>query len=129
MADSTLVTADGTTFRVEQDYEEYLEAWPQRDPEWRATDSNGHEHYMQDGGYPTLEWVVTGGYWCEMHNEEHEEGEWRCRQCGEAVSPGMRPPDPWPKQIPGMRRYFINDEPVAEAEFQQAVAKAQRESA
>ncbi len=64
-----LMTFDGgPTFRVEQDYEEFTTAAPEADRHWRATDGHGHEHYW-DNGWPTLEWVITGGYWCEEHNE------------------------------------------------------------
>lgn len=125
---TSLLNLGESTFRVEQDYEEYRTLAPERDPDWCATDSNGHEHYMQDGKYPTLEWVVTGTYWCEMHNEDHKEGEWRCRECGEHVSPGMRPPGPGSKRVPTMRHYFINDEPVSEETFRKAIAEAEAQT-
>lgn len=123
MATSILHTEDGHTFRMKQEHEEYTTAAPETDKAWRATDSNGHEHYWQDG-YPTLEWVVTGGYWCEMHNEDHEEGEWRCRECGEHVPPGMKHPGPRVITVPTMRRYFVDDREVGKDEFDQLVAAA-----
>lgn len=122
------LTADGHTFRVEQDAVDVTSNAPRRDKDWREIDPSGHEHYMQDGGYPTLEWVVTGGYWCEMHNEEHEEGEWRCRQCGEPVSPGMLPPSGHVETVPGMRRYYIDDKPVDGETFEAAIAKFRPET-
>lgn len=54
-----VLRAGGSTFRVEQGYEEFTTlAAPEADKDWRATDSNGHEHYW-DNGWPTLEWVVV----------------------------------------------------------------------
>lgn len=70
-----------------------------------------------------MEWVVTGGYWCEQHQEEHEEGEFRCRQCGEPISPGMLPPSGMVETILGPASYFIDDEPVDEETFEAAVSK------
>ena len=115
-------------FRVEQDYAEFATAGPEADKDWRETDSNGHEHYW-DSGWPTLEWVVTGVYWCEMHNEEHEEGEWRCRKCGEHVEPGMRHPGPRVMTVPSVRNYFIDDAPVDEATFKAAREQAELDKA
>lgn len=57
------------------------------DPSWSHVDAHGHEHRFAGSDLPTLEWVVTGAYWCEMCWDEHEEGEWRCRQCGDVVEP------------------------------------------
>lgn len=113
-----------STFRIEQDHEEFRTAAPKTDKDWRTTDSNGHEHYWRDG-WPTLEWVVTGSYWCEMHAEEHEEGEWRCRECGERVEPGMLHPGPRVISVPTMRHYYIDDQPVDEETFNAAVAEAE----
>ena len=57
------------------------------DPDWRFTDAAGHEH---GGPTETFSWVVTGSYWCESCNDMHEEGEWRCQLCGEAIKRGTR---------------------------------------
>jgi len=119
----TTFQAEGSTFRVEQDYEEFTTVGPEADKDWREIDSHGHEHYW-DKGWPTLEWVVTGGYWCEMHNEEHEEGEWRCRECGEHVTPGMRHPGPRVMTVPTVRNYFIDDQPVDAETFYRRAAEA-----
>lgn len=53
------------------------------DPKWKTTDESGHVHSSLD----LLEWVVTGTYWCDSCHDEHEEGEYRCRLCGEVVEP------------------------------------------
>lgn len=123
-----LIAASGKSFRVEQDWIDVTTNMPERDPNWRETDSNGHEHRYEDGDYPTLRWAEDEPYWCEQHQEEHEQGHWECRVCGEEVSPGMRMPSPVPKKIPGMRSYFIDDELVDEATFKAAVAEAQLET-
>jgi hypothetical protein len=124
---ATLITAAGSTFRVETETVDVTTNAPRPDKDWRETDSNGHEHYWQDG-WPTLEWIVDGAYWCEQHQEEHEEGHYACKVCGEEVKPGMRGPSGIVETIPGMRSYFIDDQPVDEQTFNVAVAKAKAEA-
>lgn len=53
------------------------------DPAWSYTDPAGHVHIAID----SLEWIVTGTYWCEECRDEHEAGEYRCRLCGAVVEP------------------------------------------
>ena len=86
-------------FTVEIDREvinmEFL--YPERDPDWTYTDKAGHHH---DAKLATCEVVVTRTYWCEDCQDEHEESELRCKECGEVINPGTR--TALPKQIPGL---------------------------
>ncbi len=75
------------------------------DPRWVFIDQCGHEHrWVRDTkalgdhfNLPTLDWVVTGtvGYddGCGMVDFV-EEGEYRCRDCGQVVEPGTVEPPP-----------------------------------
>lgn len=80
---------------VEQQTEQVFSNLPEPDPRWRYTDSNGHEHYRAERDWPTLEWVVDHTYWCGDCRDEHDEGHYACRMCGEPVEPGTRPPSPY----------------------------------
>lgn len=78
------------------------------DPEWSHFDSNGHEHRFEaSGDLPTLEWVVTYTYWCEMCRDEHEEGEWRCRLCGDTVEPRYGFTGPQTHMVPGLAEAIL----------------------
>ena len=76
--------------------------YPGPDPDWTYADAAGHEHYY-DRGYPTLERVVTGSWWCVDCHEEHEDTALACPVCGEQVEPGTRPPSPFPTYVEGTR--------------------------
>lgn len=86
-------TSPPYTITIEQEQAE-ITLGPQRvlDPSWRWTDNAGHEHYVAKNGkpLPTLDWVVTATWWCQDCRDDHEEGEYRCRICGQAVQPGTR---------------------------------------
>ena len=61
------------------------------DPNWLYVDPSGHEHrYGKDFETPTLGWVSTGWYWCDLCCEAHESGNWRCLRCGAVVVAGTR---------------------------------------
>ena len=70
------------------------------DRDWRATDSNGHEHYYDGRQYPTLELIVDASHWCDgteglgLHDphEAVDESHYECLQCRETVTPGLHPP-------------------------------------
>jgi hypothetical protein len=80
---STLIR-DGYTLTIEQEAIPYRErGHHELDPKWSYTDENGHVHTSTD----SLEWVVTGTYWCDTCCDEHDEGEWRCRECAAVVEP------------------------------------------
>ena len=79
---------------------------PEPDPDWHHVDKAGHEHRYDDG-YPTLEDVVVGTWWCLDCHEHHERTELRCRVCGEAIQPGTRPPSPFPTYIPGRSSWTV----------------------
>jgi hypothetical protein len=77
------------------------------DPGWSHTDSHGHVHRFAARELPTLEWVVTGIYWCDECRDEHEEGEWRCRICGDVVEPHYNFTGPEMLHIPGLVDYTL----------------------
>jgi len=80
------------------------------DSEWRGTDSNGHEHYYADGGYPTLDYIIDESHWCNgeegfAHHDPHEHvdrSHYECLVCREVVEPAQLPPDT-PIRIPQSR--------------------------
>lgn len=68
------------------------------DPHWSYTDPAGHAHRWVSkdgsplwlgGSVPTVERVVTGSHWCAECQDDHEESELRCRECGAVVKPGQ----------------------------------------
>lgn len=84
---------------------------PERDPDWTFTDAAGHRHFydgrrvptlLRRHGYPTLETVEVGTYFCHDCCEEHTEYETRCPLCSEVITPGTRPPNPFGTVIPGV---------------------------
>lgn len=72
--------------------------FPQLDPGWSHTDSNGHVHrYGPDQTLPTLRWVETytpeepGTVYVDADGDEwndEPEGYYVCATCGERVTPG-----------------------------------------
>lgn len=81
---------------------------PRRDPAWEHTDGQGHNHRYDGSELPTLVWVVDtedyivdegDGYWEEYPGTGHYE----CRQCGEVIQPGMRPPSMFREYVPGAK--------------------------
>lgn len=84
------------------------------DPEWSHVDSHGHEHRFVGDDLPTLALVVTDTYWCESCNDEHEETEFRCRQCGDVVEPHWKWTGPETRTIQGLidARIVTEDGPV-----------------
>jgi hypothetical protein len=73
---------------------------PVIDPNWCHVDALGHTH---TGALDTLDWVVTGTYWCGLCNDEHEEGEYRCKQCGDVIEPGTKWTRGEQKYVPGLK--------------------------
>lgn len=53
------------------------------DPDWSYTDPAGHVHTSLE----TLEYVVTGHYYCDTCQDDHDDTEWRCHECGAVVEP------------------------------------------
>jgi hypothetical protein len=89
---------------------------PAPDPKWRYTDARGHKHHREASEWPTLRWVVDRTYWCETCLDEHGEGHYECRKCGEHIEPGMVMEPPATKFIPGPKRYYLDGEEVTEDE-------------
>lgn len=71
------------------------------DTGWRSTDANGHEHYWEDNGYPTLNFVVDAEHWCDgregMYNHDPhmaiDQSHYECKVCGVTVDPGTHGPE------------------------------------
>ena len=119
---SEIHTPSGT-LRVEREVIEVTSNAPRTDEAWTYTDERGHEHYWRDG-YPTLQWVTEDTYWCSDCDDEHDDGgHWECRECGETVEPGMRPPSMYREFMPGPTSYFLNDEPVTAAQARAFIAE------
>lgn len=123
----------GHTF---ESYAEMMEVTLLRRPDeaWSHRDAQGHEHYWtfdgERGRYrpdakaelPTLEWVRTGTYFYP-DGESYDVGEYRCRQCGEVVTPRRRADDTR-QFVPGIRHYLLDGVSVPEAEFMAAAKEA-----
>ncbi len=91
------IAGDGYALELERDIIVIESIYPEPDPDWTFIDEVGHHH---DASRATLDWVVTRTYWCEGCEDEHEDGEWRCRQCGEVIHPGTRSPQS--RALPGL---------------------------
>jgi hypothetical protein len=103
---------------------------PQPDPNWRAADSNGHEHAATTTGsgrvtYPTLEAVVGEPYWCEDCRDEHQDTWYECRICREKVEPGSRI-DLTPKWFSTGAQYYWNGDPISVERANEIIAEQQR---
>lgn len=70
-------------------------------PQWSHTDAAGHVHRFEGNLIPTVEWVVTATFWCPDCREDHDEGEYRCRECGQRVDPGYNWEGPQTVSRPG----------------------------
>lgn len=84
---------------------------PKPDKNWRHTDTEGHEHYW-DNGYPTLEPEED---YCVDCQDFHLEG-WVCVECGERIVPGLVPPSGFSEFVPGLARYFLDGEEISKEE-------------
>ncbi|MFF0588369.1 hypothetical protein ACFYWD_20630 [Streptomyces sp. NPDC003781] len=120
---------EGGTLEFENDGEWVVSDLPERDPEWRGRDSNGHEHYAAQSGegpvtYPTLAEVAGEPYWCVDCQDEHVDTWMECRICGEKVTPGTR--SPRPKWISTGARYYWNGEPISDERANEIIAEQRR---
>lgn len=99
------------------------------DTGWKFIDAAGHEHrwYVGDEpadrydpmtryGTPTLTWVKDGEEYWEGDDEPHPVGHLECRICGEHVQPQYKA-DECRQYIPGLKRCYIDDQPVSYDEF------------
>lgn len=108
-----------TSFRVEQETTTFTTlGGPAPDPKWAFTDRQGHRHVAgtRSERWPTLRWVVDKTYWCDLCRDEHQEGHYECRECGQAIEPGMIHKGPETVTVPTLRHYFIDDVEVSEEE-------------
>lgn len=93
------------------------------DPKWRYTDKAGHEHRFdnQDSTPTTLVQVEEEPWWCydcrDLHNEYHLE----CKLCHETIEPHYVP-DPGPHYVMGPWRYYLDNQPISEEEYQTLAA-------
>jgi hypothetical protein len=121
---STLHFSDGDTFQIVADPVE-VTSLRRPDPSWRFTDAAGHEHRWYadgqpaDGYQPTKRYTVpsivrvedepaSDDYPAISHDE--------CLLCRARVKPGYTA-DTHAQFIPGIRRCYINGQPVSEDEF------------
>jgi hypothetical protein len=116
------IVGDFGVLRAEAELIDVTSSLPYADEAWTYTDQAGHRHRYSKG-YPTLTWVIDETYWCEDCNDEHTEGHWECPLCGERITPGLKGPDMFPKRIPGMVTYYLNDVPISKDEYQRLVAQ------
>ena len=109
---------EGVSLELNREPLSYTTLHPyERDPDWTFRDAQGHEH---DATLATLEWIVTNRYWCSDCRDWHEEGEYRCRLCREAVSPGERYIGHGPHYLPGLlegKLTVTRDEPLIKTYF------------
>lgn len=107
------VKARGWTLDVDQEWIDTTAGVPTIDRQWRAADSNGHEHYY-DGEryeYPTLDYIIDAEHWCDgtegiaLHDPHMavDESHYECKICRDTVTPGLHPPG-HPTAIPGVTR-------------------------
>jgi len=99
---------------------------PATDPDWTYTDKAGHKHYAypEEPGkprWPTLKNVVDRTYWCEECRDEHEESHYECSICGEVIEPGMIHKGPETKTLQGPTTLLINDIPVSQEVWDEAI--------
>lgn len=129
MSESTSTfTGDFGELRIEIESIDVTSSLPKPDTRWTFTDANGHRHRYEDGAYPTLVRVVDETYWCPDCNEDHEVTHLGCRECGERIEPGMVGPSGFRESIPGLRSYYLNDEPISEERYREIVAQYGRQA-
>lgn len=126
MAVITLQIAEGDELEVHNDGQWIRSELPEPDPNWRGTDSNGHEHYYADGTdrYPTLREVSGEPFWCDTCEEEEVPTWLECPICGEQVAPGTRTPEPiW---LAGPQSFFLNGEPITKERAEEIASEMHR---
>lgn len=122
------VTVDGDFGHlvIEREMIDVTSALPYPSETWRATDINGHEHYRENGEYPTLNYVIDSveTWFCADCNEEHTDttGHYECRLCGEIVEPGMTV-DTHRRYAPGRTFATLNGEPIGMERAEHILAK------
>jgi hypothetical protein len=127
MATHELHFEDGV-LEFEQDIEWITSDFPEADPNWRGTDSNGHEHHAVEDSkrvtYPTLTLAAGEPYWCQDCQDEHTDTWWECPICGEKVTPGTRPSTP--KPITRSQQYYWDGEPISTERATDIIERQQR---
>jgi hypothetical protein len=84
----------------------FPQAYPVMD--WIFVDECGHTHqFNAEGKVTTVEWVVTDSHYCSDCRDDHEEGEWRCEECGSVVKPKYDYRTPPPMQVAGRWSYTL----------------------
>jgi hypothetical protein len=95
------------------------------DEHWRFVDAAGHEHRWYVDGAPVTTYSPTASH--ELPTLNHVEdypatedypsvSHYECAQCGEHVRPGYTS-DHHRQFVAGLKRCYINGEPVSEEEF------------
>jgi hypothetical protein len=102
------------------------------DTSWLFRDAAGHEHRWWTNGAPATDYNPQLSYdvptlrrvideqWIDEDGSEREAAHLECVKCSEHVQPGHMS-DPWRQFIPGLKRFYIDDEPVTEDEMRAAM--------
>lgn len=118
---------NGHTLEIHCEQIEVTSNVPYPDPNWRFTDTAGHEHALTDGGYPTLRWIVDVPEHTQMEDgylEEYpEQGHYECASCGEEILPGTTV-DMSRRYIPGLIECYLDGQPITRAEAEAYIAAA-----
>jgi hypothetical protein len=121
---------NGHTLEITRDMIEVTSNLPQRNPRWRHTDAQGHEHYAvsTDAGviYPTLS-IRQGEEQTDEDGEPYRERWWACHECGEEITPGTFI-DSSRKLIPGLTSYTLDGEHIPPAQAQAFIESWQRQA-
>ena len=119
----TEITTPAGVLRIEREVVEVTSNAPRRDPDWVFTDAHGHEHRWNGHDLPSLRWVADETYWCFDCNDEHDDdGHYECRECGEEITPGMRPAPGHREFLPGLTTITLDGEPISEEQAREFLA-------
>lgn len=93
------------TIRMTTEQLEVTSMLPTPDPDWRWTDSHGHEHRWT---MQTFVWIRDEPDWMDVDGEEYPgEGHYACPLCGDHVTPGMRGPSVYREYMPGLTEIIV----------------------
>lgn len=117
---------DGSRLTVEHGWQTVWSMYPEPDPRWRFTDAAGHEHYYDEGSwgddaYPTLRALYDKDHECYLCRGDDYEPflGYECRECGEAVTPGMIT-GPHSVVIAGQQHAWLDNVRTDDPEYVQA---------
>jgi hypothetical protein len=112
--DNEEIQAIEAQLHVQQEWIDVRTMTPPMKPDlgWEYIDQAGHYHAFSDGGkqLPTLDQMSrhVGCDGCDEHEcEGWDEQYWRCQQCLEEITPGMKPDYTDPQKIPGRKTWQV----------------------